>query len=187
MAERPRQLTGLRRVTPQDTQILAALFARLPERDRSFLEGRLEPEVIARWDFDDGGSRRLVEEDGEAIAFLAVTPHQGWSSHVGDLRLVVAAGHRRRGIGRLLAAQGLLDGLEMGLRKITVDVAADREHDIELFRSFGFRPEALLVDQISDWKGNLHDLVVLSHMVSEVSDDLGVVGVDLALGIGGDG
>ena len=185
MAQRSRQLNGLRRVTPADTPLLADLFARMPERDRSFLEGRVEPEVIGRWDFGDGGSRWLVEEDGEAIAFLSVVPHQGWSSHVGDLRLVVAAGHRRRGIGRALAHQGLTQGLEMGLRKITVDVAADREQDIELFRSIGFRPEALLEDQISDWDGNLHDLVVLSHLVSEVSDDLGVVGVDLELGIGG--
>lgn len=184
MAEAVRQLSGLRRVEPADTEILAALFAGLPDRDRSFLQGRTEPEVIARWDFGDGGSRWLVEEDGEARAFLSVIPHQGWSSHVGALRLVVGAGYRRRGIGRLLARHGLLEGIALNLKKITVDVAADRDGDIAMFASLGFRPEALLEDQISDWNGDLHDLVVLAHDVASVRDDLEVVGVNAALGLG---
>jgi ribosomal protein S18 acetylase RimI-like enzyme len=187
MAEPTRQLTGLRRVAPADTELLGALFAALPDRDRSFLQGRTEPEVIARWDFDDGGSRWLVEDDGAAQAFLSVIPHQGWSSHVGALRLVVAAGYRRRGIGRALARHGLLEGIALELKKITVDVAADRDGDIAMFTSLGFRPEALLEDQISDWNGDLHDLVVLAHDVARVRDDLELVGVDTALGLrGGD-
>jgi ribosomal protein S18 acetylase RimI-like enzyme len=184
MAERTRGLTGLRRVGSSDTELLAALFAGLPERDRSFLEGRLDRADIARWDLDDGSSRWLVGTDDEAHAFLSVTPHQGWSSHVGELRLIVGDGHRRQGLGRGLARHGLVQGVEMGLSKITVEVAADKEGDIAMFCSMGFRPEALLEDQIRDSDGELHDLVLLSHDVSQVREDLAAVGVDMALGLG---
>jgi ribosomal protein S18 acetylase RimI-like enzyme len=185
MAAGPRHLTGLRRVAPGDVDALATLFAGLPERDRSFLEGRLDREAIAGWAREPGASRWLVAgDDGEARAYLAIIPHGGWSGHVGDLRLVVGAAHRRRGLGRALARHGLLEGIAMSLRKIMVAVAADKEGDLAMFSSIGFRPEALLEDQICDSHGTLHDMVLLSHNVDRVRQDLAAVGIDTAVGLG---
>ncbi len=184
MAERPRELTGLRRVGPADTDLLAALFAGVPDRDRSFLEGRLDRDDIARWEHADGASRWLVGDDDEAWAFLSVIAHQGWSSHVGELRLIVGDRHRRKGVGRALARHGLVQGVEMALLKITVEVAAAKEGDIAMFTSLGFRAEALLEDHIRDSAGDLHDLVLLSHDVTQVREDLITVGIDTAVGLG---
>jgi ribosomal protein S18 acetylase RimI-like enzyme len=186
MAERPPQLTGLRRVTPDDADLLVGLFGTLSERDLSFLEPRLDRETLARWGTDDDPAARwLVEDGGEAQAYLAVIRAQGWSNHVGDLRLVVADSRRGEGLGRLLARHGLLEGVRLGLQKLTVAVAASAEGTIEMFTSIGFRAEALLENHIRDRTGALHDLVLLSHDVSQVYEDLVSVGIDAEIGPGG--
>jgi ribosomal protein S18 acetylase RimI-like enzyme len=184
MAEPTRELTGLRQIGAADTDLLVAMFAALPDRDKSFLEGPIDRDTISRWPLDTASSRWIVGTDVAAHGYLGVIPHAGWSSHVGDLRLVVATDHRHDGIGRALAHQGLLAGVSLGLRKITVSVAADKEGDIAMFTSIGFRPEALLEDQIRDRSGAFHDLVLLSHDVIQVGEDLSLVGVDEAVGLG---
>ncbi len=184
MAQPTRELTGLRRIGAADTDLLVTMFAALPDRDKSFLEGPIDRDTVARWPFEETSSRWVVGTEAAAHGYLGVIPHSGWSSHVGDLRLVVAADHRREGIGRALAHRGLLAGLALGLRKITVSVAADKQGDIAMFTSIGFRPEALLEDHIRDRNGAFHDLVLLSHDVAQVGEDLSAVGVDEAVGLG---
>lgn len=184
MAEPTRELTGLRRIGATDTDLVVALFAALPDRDKSFLEGPIDRDTIAAWSLDTTSSRWIVGTDAAAYAYLGVIPHTGWSSHVGDLRLVVGADYRGGGIGRALAHHGLLAGVALGLRKITVSVAADKEGDIAMFTSIGFRPEALLEDQIRDSNGAFHDVVLLSHDVAQVDADLALVGLDEAVGLG---
>jgi ribosomal protein S18 acetylase RimI-like enzyme len=172
-------------VTPNDAGMLLALFDTLPARDRTFLERRLNLAEVQGWGNERGVARLLVERDGTAAAYLAVISHGGWSNHVGDLRLVVAAACRRQGIGRILARRGLIEGVELGLAKITVEVAAENEGDIAMFTSIGFRAEALLEDHIRDGDGNMHDLVLLSHDVERVRADLAAIGIETALGLPG--
>ena len=182
MARTESPLAGLRLVTPADVDALSALFDALPERDRSFLEHRLDRETIARWGADgDGAKRWLVDAEGQAVAYLAVIPGIGWSSHVGELRLVVTGDQRGRGLGRMLARHALIEGMAIGLSKITVAVDAERPGDIEMFASIGFRAEALLEDHIRDSTGATHDLALLCHNVREAYEDLVAIGIDDAI------
>lgn len=184
MAHQPPQLT-LQRIAPSDVDRVVAFLAQMPEQDRTFFKEPTDAGTVSRWCTDDLGRRWLAEaEDGSPAAYLAVIPGVGWSAHVGELRLIVAADHRRRGLGTALARRGLLEGVRMGLAKLTVDVVADKQGDIDLFTAIGFEPEALLKDHCRSQAGDLHDLVVLSHQVQEVADGLGLVGVDHAVGLG---
>jgi ribosomal protein S18 acetylase RimI-like enzyme len=184
MADRT-QLTGLRPIAPGDAPLLAQLLASLPEGDRMFFKEDPDAEAVARWCRDTHASRWLLfgEGDAEPRAYLAIVPGIGWSAHVGELRMVVGGRHRRRGLGRTLARFGLIAGLDLGLSKLTVDVVAEKEGDIEMFRSIGFTPEALLRNQIRDREGVLRDLVVLAHDIQEVADGLAMIGVADALGM----
>jgi ribosomal protein S18 acetylase RimI-like enzyme len=180
------QLKGLRPIAAGDAPLLAELLASVPEGDRTFFKEDPDPETVARWCRDPHASRWLLFGDApEPQAYLAIVPGIGWGAHVGELRLVVGGRYRRRGIGRALARQGLLAGLELGLLKLTVEVVAEKEGDIEMFRSIGFEPEALLRNQIRDRNGELRDLVVLAHDIEEVRDALERVGVPGELGIEG--
>jgi ribosomal protein S18 acetylase RimI-like enzyme len=186
MAERSQQLTDLRRLTPDDTELVAGFLRALPEGDRTFLkEDDADSELAARWCADQRATRWIVVgEDGEPQALLSITPGALWSSHVGELRLVVAKSYRRLGLGRRLARYGLTEAVRLGLNKIMVEVVADKEQDIAMFTSIGFDPEALLRDQIRDRQGNLRDLVLLSHEVDTRSASMDLIGLASEVGLG---
>ena len=65
-------------------------------------------------------------------------------SHVGEVRVIVDPDRRGKGIGRALARHAVREALRLGLSKMVVEVVADQESTIALFRSHGFDPEALL-------------------------------------------
>ena len=47
----------------------------------------------------------------------------------------------------------MLEALNLGLTKMVVEVVADQEATIAMFRSLGFDPEALLADHVRDQAG----------------------------------
>lgn len=164
---------------------LRTFFERMPDADRTFLREDVgSPEVIESWLATGPASRRVaVATDGDRVTgYVAVVPHVGLSSHVGDLRVVVDAGQRRAGLGKALARHGLLAGLELGLTKIVVEVAAEQEPAIALFRNLGFDVEALLKDHVRGRDGELRDILVLSHFVDDTWATLRSTGVDETVG-----
>jgi ribosomal protein S18 acetylase RimI-like enzyme len=156
----------------------------LPEGDRTFFKEEASPEAVEQWARDERNHRWILVDGDKPQAMLAVIPGVGWSSHVGELRLVVGSDYRRQGLGRRLARHGLTEAVRLGLLKIVVEVVADKEGDIEMFTSIGFRPEALLQNQIRDQGGELRDLVLLSHDVEDVAASMDALGVDEAVGFG---
>jgi ribosomal protein S18 acetylase RimI-like enzyme len=182
MAEQTR-LIGLRRITEDDAELVAQFMASIPGGDQVFFKEAIDIEAVRRWSRDDVTLRwLLVGEDGKPQAYLALIPGMGWSAHVGELGLVVGEGYRRQGIGRALARIGLLEGLRLGLQKLTVEVVADKEGDLQMFTSIGFEPEAVLKNQIIDRNGDVHDLVLLAHDVEAVRDDMQLIGIEQAFG-----
>jgi L-amino acid N-acyltransferase YncA len=157
----------IRHVESGDRDALARFLERVPEADRTFFkEDVADPTVVDRW-LEPGPARTIAVEDGEVVGWLSVVPLHGWSSHVGEVRLIVDPAHRGRGIGRSLARRAVLEALELGLTKTVVEVIAVQESTVAMFRSLGFDPEALLTDHVRDRGGELRDLMVLSHSVEE--------------------
>jgi len=82
----------------------------------------------------------FVAVDGdEVVARLSVArdPHPA-SSHVADLGLMVAASHRRQGIGRALLEQAVDWARSAAIRKLELHVFPWNEPAIALYESFGF-------------------------------------------------
>jgi L-amino acid N-acyltransferase YncA len=157
----------IRHIEPGDEPRLARFLERVPAADRTFFKEDVEdPRARHRW-MEPGPGRTISVEEGEVIGWLAVVPKPGWSSHVGEVRLIVDPAHRGRGVGRALANRAVMEALELGLERMVVEVIAVQEPTIAMFRSLGFEPEALLTDHVRDRNGDLRDLMVLSHSVQE--------------------
>lgn len=157
----------IRQLEASDRSAVERFVKRIPEADRTFFKEDVDdPEVVRGWLLPEG-ARALALDGDEAFGYVAVIPLHGWSSHVGEVRVIVDPDHRGRGIGRALARHGVLQALELGLTKMVVEVIADQEPTIRMFRSLGFDPEALLVDHVRDRSGELRDLMVLAHTVEE--------------------
>jgi ribosomal protein S18 acetylase RimI-like enzyme len=155
------------RLEPGHIDALRRFLTALPEEDVTFIkEDVRDPSVVDGWCGAGDRARRLVALDGESIVGLvSVIPLLGWSSHVGELRLVVAAQARGRGLGRELARRALAEAFELGLEKLVVEVVAVQEHATRMFNELGFRGEALLERHIRDRHGDLRDLLMLAHAV----------------------
>ena len=157
-------------------------FRRVPESDHnSFAEDVLAPGIVQTWLADTRGRRACAVEDGRVLGYVAVLPLVGWSSHVGSLRVVVDPDARGKGVGRALARQGLVAGLELGLSKLVVEVVVDAVPAIGMFEALGFEPEALLRDHVRDKTGELRDLVVLAHLVEGTWSGMATAGLEDAL------
>jgi RimJ/RimL family protein N-acetyltransferase len=86
----------------------------------------------------------VADDGGVVVGRLSVArdPH-GASRHVADLGLMVAAGHRRRGIGRALLEQAADWARAAGVLKLELHVFPWNEPAIRLYEDFGFEREGL--------------------------------------------
>jgi ribosomal protein S18 acetylase RimI-like enzyme len=157
----------IRTIEPDDRAAIERFIERVPEGDRTFFKEDVEkPEVVDRWIHPEV-PHAVAVDGGEVVGYMAVEPLYGWSSHVGELRVIVDPEHRGKGVGRALARRAVLNALELGLSKIVVEVVADQESAVAMFGALGFDPEALLRDHVRDQSGGLRDLLVLAHSVEE--------------------
>ena len=166
-----------RPIAAGDAPALQRFFAGIPDADRTFLkEDADDPAVLAAWALP-GAARAIAVDAGEVVGSVAVVPLHGWSSHVGEVRVIVDPDRRGRGIGRALARRAVTEAIELDLRRMVVEVVADQEATIAMFRSLGFDPEALLTDHVRDRSGALRDLMILAHSVEEQWSSMVAAGI----------
>ncbi|WP_336027631.1 GNAT family N-acetyltransferase [Geodermatophilus sp. FMUSA9-8] len=167
---------------------LLRFFRSLPEEDLTFIEEEVtDPDVVRSWASGGGSARRFVTVDGDdpggdVAGYVAIRRLTGWSSHVGEVRLVVSPTRRGSGLGRALARHALVTAVGDGLTKLVVEVVAEQGSALALFTGLGFTGEALLRDHVRDREGQLRDLMVLAHHVDETWSGMATVGLDEALG-----
>jgi RimJ/RimL family protein N-acetyltransferase len=171
----------IRPLKPDHEAALERFLERIPDGDRTFFKEDVDDlEVLATWS-RRRGARSLAFEGDDVVGYVGLFPLQGWSSHVGEVRVVVDLEHRGRGIGRALARHAVREALALGLRKIVVEVVADQEAAVGLFRSLGFEPEAVLADHVRSHDGAVRDLMILAHSVDASFAGLDSLGLADAL------
>jgi RimJ/RimL family protein N-acetyltransferase len=87
----------------------------------------------------------LVAVDDDRVVgrlSLARDPHPA-SAHVADLGLMVAASHRRQGIGRALLEEAVAWARRSGISKLELHVFPWNDPAIQLYEDFGFEREGL--------------------------------------------
>jgi putative acetyltransferase len=84
----------------------------------------------------------VADEDGRVVARLSLSrdPHPS-SRHVADLGLMVAAEHRRRGIGTMLLDAAVGWARMSEISKLELHVFPWNEPALHLYESFGFERE----------------------------------------------
>jgi RimJ/RimL family protein N-acetyltransferase len=141
----------IRRAEPGDAQALVELAGDVGGEDGAWLLTTAEWRSIT----DERRYLRAVRrhpdaavylaEDGDTVVgrlSLARDVHPA-SAHVADLGLMVAATHRRRGVGRGLLDQAVAWAESAGVRKLELHVFPWNEPAIALYDAFGFEREGL--------------------------------------------
>jgi L-amino acid N-acyltransferase YncA len=177
----------LRLMEAGDKAAMLAFARGLPEHDLLFLRRDITQEsAIDAWvrDMKAGSTFTVLACQGAEVVGYG-TIHRGtlrWDAHVGEIRVMVAESTRNKGLGRLLMQEAFAIALALGLEKVIAQMTLDQKAAISLVEGIGFRPEALLRDQVKDREGNKHDLLVLSHEVARFEAQRAAYGVAEALG-----
>jgi ribosomal protein S18 acetylase RimI-like enzyme len=166
-----------RPIAAGDEPALRRFFARIPAADRTFLKEDVDDVAIVEAWAQPGAARTIAVEADEVVGSVAVVPLHGWSSHVGEVRLVVDPAARGRGLGRELARHAVHDAVELGLAKLVVEVIADQRELVGMFVALGFDAEALLADHVRDRSGRIRDLLVLSNNVESQFAAMATAGI----------
>lgn len=162
-------------------------FARgLSSHDLLFMRRQITQEADVRaWidEIDSGAVTTLLARCGDSIVGYTTIDRSRlpWSRHVAELRVVVAESMRGLGLGRALTQEAFAFSLSIGIEKMVARMTLDQKGAISVFEGLGFRPEALLRDHVKDGAGEKHDLVVMSHDVSEFETTLESYGLAEAL------
>ena len=156
-----------------DDEAAVSRFARaLPAHDLLFMRRDITaPKVMAAWlqSLNDGSVTTLLAlKDGHVRGCAGIIRDElSWSPHVGEMRLVVDAAIRGKGLGRALMQECFAVALELGVEKLTTYMTADPAAAIAVFEDFGFHAEAMLSEHVRDRDGNKFDVVMLSHDVNK--------------------
>ena len=162
----------VRRMSAADRDNMLAFARSLPAHDLLFLRRDItDPAEVDGWieDIEAGRAATILALRDDAIVGYAAVTRSGlsWMEHVAELRVLVAESLRRGGLGRILTNEAFHAAVDMGVEKVIAQMTPDQEGAIGVFYRMGFEREAQLHDHVRDRDGKKHDLIVLSHDVSE--------------------
>jgi L-amino acid N-acyltransferase YncA len=160
----------IRPLAEEDRAALLQFGQGLPTDDLIYLEDDLQnPDIINRLvnAFAAENWRQVVavNSDGDIVAYSAVRRLVGWSSHVGDVQLIVGAEYRRSGLGREMAQAIFEAARQLGVAKVIVEMLAAQTAGQAIFQRLGFSREGVFSKHAHDRHGNRHDLVVMAYHV----------------------
>lgn len=164
---------AIRRATPADASALVELERAVSSEPEAWL--------ITEGDWRNVGDERrylravrrsphaavfVAENEGGIVGRLSLARDSHPASHhVADLGLMVAAGHRRQGIGRSLLGQAVDWARESEIEKLELHVFPHNEPAINLYEQFGFEREGLRRNHFRRG-GRLVDAVLMAYRVN---------------------
>ena len=168
---------SLRLMEAADKQNVLSFARSLPPDDLLFLRTDItEPALIDEWigNLEKGTTVTvLADVDGELAGYASLHLEQArWTRRVGEIRVQVAVAYRGVSLGRQLTAQIFRLGQIRGLKKMAAMMTPDQAGARAAFEKIGFSVEALLQDWVIDRKGRPRDLLIMSHDLEGLSDQV---------------
>jgi RimJ/RimL family protein N-acetyltransferase len=142
-------VTRVRRAEPSDAAALVRLAEAVGSEEgrwilaaegwRSIADERRYLKTVSR---HPDAAVFVADDEGEVIGRLSLSrdPHPS-SRHVADVGLMVAAGHRGKGIGRMLLEEAVDWSRRSGIGKLELHVFPWNEPALRLYETFGFERE----------------------------------------------
>ena len=165
------QVITVRMMTTTDGPRLRAFAQQLSDHDLLFLRRDItKPAAIDKWvsNVRDGIMHTVLAEGSDQVLGYSSLYRNDfdWSRHVAELRVLVAPHARSLGLGRLLTREAFNVALTLGIEKIVARMTPDQTGARTVFEELGFRPEALLRDEVNDRSGKTHDILLIANDVA---------------------
>jgi L-amino acid N-acyltransferase YncA len=168
---------SLKLMEAADKQRVLSFAQSLPPDDLLFLRTDItEPAVVDEWigNLEKGATVTVLAEAGGTIAGYASLhlDQARWTRRVGEIRVLVGVPYRGAGLGRQLTVQIFKLGQARGLKKMAAMMTPDQLGARAAFEKIGFNVEALLQDWVVDRNGQPRDLLIMSHDLEGLSDQV---------------
>jgi putative acetyltransferase len=165
----------IRRAVPADAAALVALAHEVGTEDgrwilttdgwRSVSDERRYLKAIQR---DRDAAVFVADDDGQIVGRLSLARDRHPASrHVADLGLMVAAEHRRRGIGRTLLEEAVAWARVSGVDKLELHVFPWNRPALRLYESFGFQREGYRTAHY-EREGEYVDAILMAYLVHPI-------------------
>jgi RimJ/RimL family protein N-acetyltransferase len=167
--------TTFRLMTAEDSAQILAFARQLQAHDLMFLRRDITQQTsIDNWirDIESGLMHTILAEQEIAQGTAQKTAILGysslfrndfdWSRHVAEIRVLVSQTMRKSGLGRALTREAFNVALILGIQKIAARMTLDQTGARTVFEELGFRPEAVLKDEVKDREGNTHDILLMA-------------------------
>jgi len=163
----------LRPLKAGDVGALIEFFADLPAESTDFLRDDVrDPAVVTRFvaNHDPDLTWAVVALHAGKIvgdATLHMQP-RGWRRHLGEIRVVVSPEYRRNKLAMALIHELVDQASLRELAKLEAQILDSQVGALRAFSHLGFTEEARLKDHAKDASGNLHDILIMTHNVSDL-------------------
>ena len=172
-------LVVIRSMTRKDVDRSFAFFESLSPEDKAYLrrdvyERKVVEERIRT--MRSGNVKRVVALVDDRIVADAALEFESlaWKKHVAEVRLIVASGYQRKGLGMLMARELYSIATDANVEEIAVRMMRPQIAARSIFRKLGFHEETVLPDYVKDLEGHKQDMILmrcdLKALWSELED-----------------
>lgn len=157
----------IRDLSLDDIEQLHGFFKSLPVEDRRYLRIDVTRKGAIEWRLRTSSSGKdsrviaLVGNDVVAYGALEISPEE-WHRHQGELRVLVARGHQRKGLGMFMMRELYLLAARRQVKEVLVKIMGPQKAARSICKRLGFKRESILPDYVLDQDGHLQDLVVMT-------------------------
>jgi len=160
-----RQVT-VRSMHPTDVESSYEFFCSLPEEDRKYLRVDVtRRRMVERrtTELDRSRIERLVVvHDDEIVADGALhLEGHGWGDNVAEIRLIVARGWQRTGLGTLLTRELFHLASQCRVDRIIARLMRPQIGAHRIMKRLGFSEEFLIPEHVRDQDGTWQDLIIM--------------------------
>ena len=176
----------LRPMRPEDRDRLYGFFKSMSKRDKRYFKHDVsQREVITNWcrhvDYDRVlPILALVKQDDREVVVADGTLHtdrHGWSTHVAQIRVVIAVKYRKKGLGQIMLRELYDRAMQRGVEKVQAYLRHDDADAAAMLKKLGYKREAIFKDHAMDVNGRKHDVHIYYSDINELwnrMDDLNI-------------
>jgi RimJ/RimL family protein N-acetyltransferase len=160
-----RQVT-VRSLHPSDVERAYEFFCGLPKEDRKYLRVDVtRRRMVERRTTEVDRSRierLVVVHDDEIVADGALhLEGHGWGENVAEIRLIVARGWQRHGLGTLLTRELFHLASQYRVDRIIARLMRPQVGAHRIMKRLGFSEEFLIPEHVRDQDGTWQDLIIM--------------------------
>lgn len=165
----------IRPMTKNDGPALLKFFQELPEEERMFLrDDVVDPALIDKW-VNELDYEKVVPllgfSEGKLVADASIHRNkERWSSHIGQIRVVVHPDFQGSGLGYWMTREIFVIAHSMKIDRVLAEMMDVQTGAIKVFEKLGFSKEHVFKNHVRDLEGKFHHLVVMSLNIHKLMD-----------------